>query len=134
MAWRVFVLKEFEEDLKQLSRTHGVKGAQIEDQATEEFEDPFKGERVTKLLTSGTSTAAVAKLDGSMYPTSIRLQVLQDYRVTAWLFPAQSLAMLVHAFHKSVDPNYKRCVPTHDGRLQNYFENLAAFASKRKQH
>jgi hypothetical protein len=128
--WDVVFLREADEDLDSLAKAGaGRKG--LEAGILDQFRG-FKGDRIQKLLESGTTTKAVDRLDGSAYPTSIRLHVLQDYRATAWLFPAQRHAFVVHVFAKSRDPDYKQALATHDGRLMAYFESLAQFHSKRK--
>lgn len=116
MPWQVLFLRAYDEDLARLCRAHGLDADKIEANVRDQFEDPFKAERVEKLLTAGVSTSAVDRLAASRFPPSIRLQVLQDLRATAWCFPAQRHVVITHVFHKSEDPKYKRAVEVHDSR------------------
>ena len=132
MQWQVLFLTAFDEDLRKLCKSHGMDAANVERHIQEQFEDPFKAERIEKLLTSGVSTSAVDRLATSRFPPSIRLQIVQDLRVTAWCFPAQRQAVVTYIFHKSEDPNYKRAVETHDSRLKGYVESLNEFIEKKR--
>ena len=132
MPWQVLVLEEFEEDVAFLTRHHGLTPGALLDDATAAFTDPYKAARLDKLLSAGAATAALDRLAGSAYPPSVRLQVLHDLRATAWLFPRRRHALLVHAFHKSADPRYRRALATHDGRLKQYFEGFHEFVERKR--
>lgn len=123
-------LAEADQDMSQLGRG-GADKAKVEGAVVDQFKG-FKGDRIQKLLEAGTSTGAVDRLDASVYPTSIRLQVLQDFRATAWLFPAQRHAFVVSLFAKSQDPDYKKAVAVHDSRLKAYMDSLQSFHDRRK--
>ena len=102
MKWSVVFLSDADQDVASL-RGSGFDAAKIEAAIIEQFAG-FKGDRIQKLLESGTSSGAVDRLDASEFPTSIRIQVLQDLRATAWVVPALGQVVIVQVFQKSRDP------------------------------
>lgn len=130
MDWSVVFPREADQDFGDLGRG-GADKAKLEAAVVDQFKG-FKGDRLRKLLEAGTSTGAVDRLEASVYPTAIRLQVLQDFRATAWLFPAQRHAFVVSVFAKARDPDYRKAVVIHDSRLRAYMDSLQAFHDRRK--
>lgn len=130
MKWSVVFLSEADHDVASL-RAAGFDPTKMEAAIVEQFAG-FKGDRIQKLLESGTSSGAVDRLDASEFPTSIRIQVLQDLRATAWVVPALGQVVIVQVFQKSRDPDYRRAAPQHDQRLKAYIASFHEFSQKRK--
>lgn len=132
MTWQVLFLQEFDEDLAELAGSHGVDEAKVQSKVLEQFHDPFKAQRIDDLLSSGTSTRTVDRLEDTQFPPSIRLRVLGDYRVTAWCYPAERQVVVTHLFHKGSDPRYRAAVRTHDARLSSYVAGMQGFLEKKR--
>lgn len=130
MPWQIIILAPFDEDLESLRSS--VNRARLLTGVREEFEDPFKGQRIHQLLSAGVATSAVDRVMTSRFPPTIRLQVLRDFRVMAWCYPSPSQAIVTHVFHKSSDPAYRRAVAVHDRRIEEYFTGLHGFFDKHR--
>lgn len=94
------------------------------------FKDPFKATRFEAAIQGHARTHQVDRLEGSDFPQSFRVQVLQDFRATIWCLPAVKQVAVVHIFSKSSDPTYRRALIEHDARLDAYFLRFKEFADR----
>lgn len=127
MGWQVLFLPEFAEDASKIQKGRGQ--TDFEETVRAEFEG-LKGDRVTKLFVQGTSTKQVDRLGSSRYHGSIRMQILQDFRITAVCLPDYKTAVVSHVFLKSADPSYKEASRVHDARVKKYFDTFTGFLSR----
>lgn len=129
MPWQALFLPEFAEDLRGFQKGGKPSQGEFEQAVRSEFEG-LKGERVTKLFVQGVSTKQLDRLASSKYHGSIRMQIFQDYRVTAVCLPDYKAAIVSHLFHKSTDPNYRNAPTIHDARVKRYFDTFTGFLSR----
>lgn len=129
--WMVNILPKADEDIAALLEGDPGLKDRLFKGINEEFHG-MKGDRVDKLLVQGVTTPRLDRLDGALFPGSIRLQILGDYRATALCLPAYRQAFIVHVFHKSRDPKYRKALPIHNKRVSEFVEDFSRFMSRRK--
>lgn len=132
-GWTVVFLSETQSDLAELGRADAGLPARIRAEILLGFHEPFKAQRFRTVLEGGARSGQIDRLEGSSFPKSYRLQVLQHYRATVCVLPLLDTVLVVHLFAKSSDPNYYRAVVEHDRRLETYFLPFKEFVERADQ-
>lgn len=129
-AWSVVFLPETDRDLGELKAADATLPGRILNEILSLFKDPFKSARFEDALQGHARTGQVDRLEGSAFPHSFRLQILQDYRTTVWCLRPFRQVAIVHIFAKSGDPSYRRALVEHDRRLVEYFLPFKEFVDR----
>lgn len=129
-GWSVVFLPETDQDFARLKAHDASLPARLREEILQTFLDSFKAARFEAAIEGHARTTQVDRLEGSAFPQSFRLQVLQEFRTTVWCLPAVKQAVVVHVFAKSADPGYRRALGEHDGRMEDYFVRFKEFADR----